>query len=46
MKEIIRHHRPPQSIVSDHGRVFTSQFWEELQKLQGTKLYMSSTYQP
>ena len=34
------------SIVSDIDKVFTSQFWKYLFKLQGTSLVMSSVYHP
>ena len=46
MKEIFRLHCMPQSIVSDRDVVFTSKFWQELFKLQGNNLAMSSVYHP
>ncbi|KAL5769765.1 hypothetical protein ACOSP7_013919 [Xanthoceras sorbifolium] len=46
VREIIRLHGVPTSIVSDHDRVFISSFWQHLFKLQGTKLCMSSSYHP
>ncbi|MCI01082.1 transposon TF2-1 polyprotein, partial [Trifolium medium] len=36
----------PKSIVSDRDKVFTSAFWQQLFKLQGTSLAMSSAYHP
>lgn len=36
----------PQSIVSDRDAVFTGKFWQELFRLQGTELRMSSSYHP
>lgn len=37
-REIVRLHGIPQSIVSDRDPAFVSSFWQELFKLQGTKL--------
>jgi len=36
----------PRTIVSDRDRLFVSQFWRELFKLQGTTLAFSSAYHP
>jgi hypothetical protein len=44
--DIVWLHGVPQSIVSDHDPVFTSAFWQELMRLMGTKLYMSSAFHP
>ncbi|GAU23118.1 hypothetical protein TSUD_305660 [Trifolium subterraneum] len=44
VKEIVRLHGIPQSVVSDRDPLFVSNFWMELFKLQGTKLKMSSAY--
>ena len=46
MKEIFRLHGMPQSIVNDRDVVFTSKFWQELFRLQGSNLTMSSAYHP
>jgi hypothetical protein len=46
MKEIVRLHGIPQTIISDRDPIFVSHFWKELFKLQGTKLHMSSAYHP
>ncbi|KAL4386192.1 hypothetical protein GQ457_09G013260 [Hibiscus cannabinus] len=43
---VIRLHGIPRSIVSDRDRVFISDVWKELARLQGTALRMSSTYHP
>lgn len=44
--EIYRLHGLPKSIVSDRDTLFTSTFWQHLNKLIGIKLKMSSTYHP
>jgi hypothetical protein len=44
--DIVRLHGVPESIVSDRDSVFTSGFWNELMRLTGTKLYMSSAFHP
>ncbi|KAF0916006.1 hypothetical protein E2562_000636 [Oryza meyeriana var. granulata] len=44
--DIVCLHGVPQSIVSDRDPVFTSAFWQELMRLTGTKLYMSSAFHP
>ena len=36
----------PQSIVSDHDPTFTSNFWQELFKILGIELHLSTTYHP
>ena len=46
MRDIFKFHGMPQSIVCDRDVVFTSRFWAELFKLQGTDLAMSSAYHP
>jgi hypothetical protein len=44
--QIFKLHGMPTSIVSDRDPTFTSTFWKELFKLQGTQLNMSTTYHP
>lgn len=39
-------HGMPRSLVSDRDPLFLSQFWQELFRLSGTHLRMSSTYDP
>ncbi|MCH82781.1 hypothetical protein A2U01_0003593 [Trifolium medium] len=46
VKEIVRPHGIPKSLLSDREPLFVSNFWLELFKLQGTKLNMSSAYHP
>jgi len=46
VKEIVRLHGIPSSIVSDRDPRFTSRFWQTLQEALGTKLTMSSAYHP
>ena len=46
VKEIVRLHGLPDSIVSDRDSKFISAFWRETQRLLGTKLKMSTAYHP
>ncbi|GAU37038.1 hypothetical protein TSUD_207440 [Trifolium subterraneum] len=46
VKEVVRLHGIPSSIISDRDPLFVSHFWRELFKLQGTQLKMSSAYHP
>ncbi|PNY03372.1 hypothetical protein L195_g026699 [Trifolium pratense] len=46
VKEIVRLHGVPKSILSDRDPLFVSIFWKELFKLLGTVLKMSSAYHP
>ena len=46
MQNIFKLHGMPSSIVSDRDATFTSKFWSELFKLQGTMLAMSIAYHP
>jgi hypothetical protein len=46
MEHVVRLHGMPKSIVSDRDKVFTSAFWKQLFKLQGTTLAMSTSYHP
>ncbi|KAL6191961.1 hypothetical protein ACLB2K_038350 [Fragaria x ananassa] len=46
VKEIVRLHGVPTSIVSDRDPRFTSMFWGGFQKAMGTTLDMSTTFHP
>lgn len=46
LDNIFRLHGMPSSIVSDRDKIFTSTFWKELFRLQGTTLCMSFAYHP
>jgi hypothetical protein len=46
MDQVFKLHGMPHSIVSDRDPTFTSNFWQELFKLQGTQLHLSTTYHP
>ena len=46
LKEVIRLHGIPESIVSNRDTQFTSIFWKEVQKLMGMKLLMSTVFHP
>ena len=46
VKEIVRLHSIPESIMSDRDMKFTSQFWKELSRILGQHLLMSSSYHP
>lgn len=46
VKEIVRLHGIPTSIVSDRDPRFTSKFWRQLHLKLGSKLRLSSTYHP
>nr|KYP48073.1 Transposon Ty3-G Gag-Pol polyprotein [Cajanus cajan] len=46
IKEIVRLHGVPSSIISDRDPRFTSRFWQSLHQALGTKLKLSSAYHP
>jgi len=46
VREVVRLHGVPTSIVSDRDPRFTSRFWQSLQAVLGTQLRMSSAYHP
>ena len=46
IKEIVRLHGVPVSIVSDRDSKFVSQFWQSLQKALGTQLLLSTAFLP
>jgi len=46
IREVVRLHVVPDSIVSDRDPRFTSRFWQSLQATLGTQLRMSFAYHP
>src|ERR1700683_4905182 len=46
IRDIVRLHGMPESIVSDRDSKFTSRFWRELHRLLGVKLLMSTLFHP
>ena len=46
LKEVVKLHGIPESIVSDSDTKFTSIFWKELHRLMGRKLLMSIAFHP
>lgn len=46
IKEIVRLHGVPESIVSDRDPRFTSRFWRALQERLGSSLRLSTAYHP
>lgn len=46
MREVVRLHGLPKSIVSDRDPKFTSKWWRELHRMLGAKLLMSTSFHP
>jgi len=46
IREIVRLHGVPASIISDRGPQFTSRFWRKLQEALGTQLNFSTAFHP
>ena len=46
IREVVRLHRVPVSIVSDRDPRFTTHFWKSFQKAMGTQLTMSTAFHP
>ena len=46
IREIVRLHGVPVSIVSDRNPRFTTYFWKSFQKAMGTRLMMSTAFHP
>jgi hypothetical protein len=46
MDHVFKFHGMPHSIVSNRDPIFTEIFWQELFRLQGTQLHLSTIYHP
>ena len=46
IRELVRLHGVPLSIILDRGTQFTLQFWKAFQKGLGTQVILSSTFHP
>ena len=46
IREIVRLHGVPISIISDRGTQFTSHFWRSMQKELGTRVDLSTAFHP
>ena len=46
IRDIVRLHGVPVSIVSDRDPSFTAHFWKSFQKAMGIRLTMSTTFHP
>src|SRR6266436_4673779 len=46
LKNVVRLHGLPKSIVSDRDTKFTSKFWKELHRLLGVKLRLTTAFHP
>ena len=46
LREIVRLHGLPSSIVSDRDSKFTARWWRELHRILGAKLLMSTSFHP
>ena len=46
MDQVFKLHGNPSTIVSDRGPTFTSQFWQELFRLQGVAIHLFTAYHP
>jgi len=44
MREMVRLHGVPLSIISDRGTQFISQFWKSFKKGLGTRVKLSTTF--
>ena len=43
---IYKYYRPATMIISDHGPQFISAFWDEFNRILGTKIKLSTAFHP
>ena len=46
LNQVFKLHGAPKTIISDRDKVFTSNVWQELMKLLGTSVQLSTAYHP
>ena len=46
IRELVRLHGVPLSVISDRGTQFTSHFWKAFQKGLGTQIHLSTAFHP
>ena len=46
IREVVKFYGYPETMISDRDKVFLSNFWSELFKLQGTEMLKSTAYHP
>ena len=46
LREVVRHHGIPASIVSDRDPRFTAHFWQQMMDILRTRLHMSTSFHP
>ena len=46
LENVFKLHGAPTTIISDRDKIFTSNVWQELMKLLGSNVHMSTAYHP